>query len=300
MALAIPTPYRGRFAPTPSGPLHLGSLLTAVASWLQARTAGGQWLLRLDDLDTARCVPGADAEIQRQLEAHGLQWDESPRRQSAHREEYRAAFEDLRARGRLYACDCTRARLAAENRATPLGAAYSGRCRARALEAGAWRLRVPAHHTVRLDDAWQGALSVDAEADLGDFTLRRADGEPGYQLACVLDEAAQGITEVVRGADLLDSTLRQCVLMDLLNLRRPAYRHLPVLNDARGRKLSKQNHAPALVCARASEQLRIALNHLDCSVPPALDGAPPPELLAWALTRWPQARIPSLRSFPVE
>lgn len=241
-----------------------------------------------------------DAEIQRQLEAHGLLWDETPRRQSEHRAQYRHIFEQLHARGLLYACDCTRARLAIENRQTALGGVYSGRCRLRQLQTGAWRLRTLAAGDLELDDAWQGRLRVDAATDLGDFTLWRADGEPGYQLACVVDEAAQGITEVVRGADLLDSTLRQCLLMQMLKQPRPAYRHLPVLTGADGRKLSKQNHAAPLLTERAREQLLLALDRLACPPPATLRGASPTELLTWAISQWPQSKIPALRVFPVE
>ena len=284
--------YRGRFAPTPSGPLHLGSLTAALASFLRARRAGGQWLLRIDDLDHERCRLEFADEIQRQLEVHGLHWDEAPRRQSQHVAAYESAYQQLRGLGLLYPCSCTRARLARESRSGPDGPVYSGICRNNAAtgERLAWRLRV-APGTVALDDPWQGRLSRDLEREVGDFIVRRADGSVGYQLACVVDEAEMAITEVVRGADLIGSSLRQLHLQRLLNLRTPAYRHLPVLKDAAGRKLSKQNHAPAIDSRRAAENLREALRCLGQSVPAELAGSGAAEALAWALEHWNDAAV---------
>lgn len=295
--MSTPGPgYRGRFAPTPSGPLHLGSLLTALASWLRARQADGSWLLRIDDLDQARCPPGASTLILRQLESHGLHWDEAPRIQSEHGEEYAATLSRLRAQGLVYSCHCTRARLAVESRPGPDGPIYSGRCRSAPPSPGAaaLRWRVPSG-SVDLLDPVQGHLSRDAETDIGDFVLRRSDGVFGYQLACVVDEQAQGITEVVRGADLIGSSLRQALLLRELGLPIPSYVHLPVLVAADGRKLSKQNGAPALDERNTGCNLLRCLNALGASPPPELAGAANSEVLGWALREWNLAQVSPAR-----
>lgn len=289
-----PVPYRGRFAPTPSGPLHLGSLLTALASYLQARKANGRWLLRIDDLDSERSRPAHIDTILRQLEAHGLHWDEPPRLQSRHLPEYETALGQLHDLGLLYPCACTRAQLARDSLPGIDGPVYAGTCRDRAAmtEHVAWRLRVEAQ-TLLLQDPWQGSLRRELQADVGDFVLRRSDGQIGYQLACVVDEAAQGITEVVRGADLIGSSFRQRALQDLLHLPAPAYRHLPVLVDGEGRKLSKQNHARPIDAAHAADNLRYCLERLGQAPPAALHGAAADEVLRWALAHWNAAAVPA-------
>jgi glutamyl-Q tRNA(Asp) synthetase len=286
-------PYRGRFAPTPSGPLHLGSLLTALASFLQARAAGGSWLLRVDDLDGPRCRPEHAETILRQLEAHALLWDETPRFQSRHVEEYGAAYGKLEQTGLLYPCACTRAQLARDSLPGVDGPIYAGTCRGLAATPPrpAWRLRTGPGR-LELDDPWQGLLKRDAEKDIGDFVLRRADGAIGYQLACVVDEAAQGITEVVRGADLIGSSFRQLWLQQLMRLAPPAYRHLPVLAGADGRKLSKQNHAEAVETRRAPVNLLECLGLLGQPYPAELRQAPAPEILAWAIAHWNSGTVP--------
>jgi glutamyl-Q tRNA(Asp) synthetase len=281
--------YRGRFAPTPSGPLHLGSLLTAVASWLAARHAGGAWLLRIDDLDRARCPRGMDATILRQLEAHGLGWDEPPRYQSRALDDYRAALERLDRAGRLYACACTRAALKRDARAGPDGPVYAGTCRDAGHDARrhALRARLP-DRELCVADALQGRQCRHLARDVGDFVVRRANGEFAYQLACAVDEHAQGITDVVRGADLLGSTFCQAWVQDELDLPVPRYAHLPVLVDARGRKLSKQNHAAPVEARSALANLRRCLALLNQPVPEA---ATPAELLAAAAIAWDAARV---------
>lgn len=284
------SPYRGRFAPTPSGPLHLGSLVTALASHLQARQQAGAWLLRIDDLDRPRCPPGSADRILRQLETHGLCWDEAPRYQSAHVAEYRAALDALRRRDRLYACACTRAALKAAALAGPDGPVYAGTCRDAARAGGSLRLNV-SDGRLCLDDGWQGRQCRELATDVGDLVLRRADGQIAYQLACVVDERAQGITEVVRGVDLLGSTFQQRCIQNALEWTAPAYRHLPVLVDARGRKLSKQNHAAPVDEAVPATNLRVCLGLLNQPAPPD-DCADAESILRWSTSRWDAAKVP--------
>ncbi len=285
--------YRGRFAPTPSGPLHAGSLLTALAGFLQARASGGDWLLRIDDLDMARCRVEHRDTILRQLEAHALHWDESPRLQSEHQAAYSEAFTILQHRAQLYACACTRAELAVSSQSGPDGPLYAGTCRERALnqQNRAIRLRLEPK-TLAIDDRCQGRLERRLAEDVGDFVVRRADGQIAYQLACVVDEQAQRITEVVRGSDLIGSSLKQRYLQQVLDVVQPDYLHIPILLDAQGRKLSKQNHARALDSAGASDNLRQALVALGQSPPPTLADASPGEILQWAIPAWRVDRIP--------
>ena len=281
--------YRGRFAPTPSGPLHLGSLLTALASWLDARQRGGRWLLRIDDLDRARCPPGTDAVILRQLEAHALHWDESPRYQSAHVAEYRDALQRLGQAQRVYACTCSRAVLKRAARQGPDGPVYPGTCRAAGHPhaRASLRVRLP-DRELCLDDAWQGRQCRRLASEVGDFVVRRANGEIAYQLACAVDEQAQRITDVVRGADLLGSTFCQAWIQQELGQAPPRYAHLPVVTDARGRKLSKQNHAPAVDAREAAANLRRCLRLLNQE---DVGGARPAEILAAARECWDAARV---------
>lgn len=236
--------YRGRFAPSPSGPLHDGSLVAAMASYLDARAHHGRWLLRIEDIDTPRVEPGADLFIMQQLHALGMHWDETPVWQSRRLALYQAAFERLEAAGSVYGCACTRRMLK--------GGPYPGTCR-NGLAPGqpprAWRLRVP-EGIVHFTDRIQGPQSQDVAQEVGDFILRRADGLWAYQFVVVVDDSLQGITDVVRGADLLDSTERQHLLARCLGLRPPRMMHVPLVCDATGRKLSKQNHAPSLDLAQ--------------------------------------------------
>lgn len=243
MTLAIQggkRPYIGRFAPSPSGPLHDGSLLAAMASFLDARAHHGKWLLRIEDIDTPRVVPGADQIILRQLRTLGMHWDEPPTWQSQHLPQYQAAFDRLAAQNLVYGCACTRQEL-------PWGA-YPGTCRnglPPGRQARAWRFKVPPG-TEHFDDRWQGHQQQDVAAEVGDFIVRRADGLWAYQMVVVVDDGNQGITDIVRGEDLLDSTARQRVLARHLHLDCPRVMHIPVLMDDDGRKLSKQNHAEPL------------------------------------------------------
>lgn len=288
--------YRGRFAPTPSGPLHMGSLFTALASYLQARAQRGHWLIRIDDLDTPRNVEGADSLILRQLESHGLEWDETPRYQTQHRHEYRDALESLSSQRLLYPCTCTRAELALTSITGPDGPVYAGTCRRKTTEtlsAGKFSLRLRvADDSLGFEDLLLGRQTRLLPSEIGDFVVQRSDGILGYQLACAVDEAGQGITEVIRGSDLLDSTFRQLHIQQILKLPQARYGHLPLLVWPNGKKLSKQNHAEPIDAANASRNLLQCLTALGQTLPTTLDRAPPRELLAWATEHWQIQRIP--------
>lgn len=278
---------RGRFAPTPSGDLHLGSLVAAVGSYLHVRSQGGTWLLRIDDLDAPRVVPGAADRIQTCLEAFGLQWDEPVYFQQPQQEYYQAAFEQLVATGRVYRCQCSRKQLsqAAEAIAIDGSLRYPGFCRDRQLSTeieGSDRLNVQDLDPIALDDAWQGHYQQDLAHDVGDFVLRRRDRLFSYHLATVVDDALQGITEVIRGLDLLASTPRQIALQQLLDLPTPHYGHLPLVVWPNGDKFSKQTQAPALDLQQAPQLLSQAIAHLGLVQPNELKGAPIQEQLAWA------------------
>lgn len=234
--------YTGRFAPSPSGPLHDGSLVAALASYLDARAAHGTWLLRIEDIDTPRCVAGADTVIMQQLQALGMHWDAPPVWQSQRLPLYQSAFDTLREQGRAFACACTRKELQAH------GPAYPGTCRhglPEGRQARAWRFRV-AEGAEHFTDRRHGALQQDVAREVGDVIIRRADGLWAYQLVVVVDDIDQGITHIVRGDDLLDSTARQRQLARALGHELPPTLHVPLLLDAHGRKLSKQNRAPAI------------------------------------------------------
>ncbi|WER45006.1 tRNA glutamyl-Q(34) synthetase GluQRS [Cupriavidus sp. WKF15] len=268
--MAVPASgYRGRFAPSPTGPLHMGSLVTALATWLDARAHGGQWLVRIEDIDYPRCVRGADSDILQTLERLGLIPDEPPVWQSRREALYADALQRLDAAGQLYPCGCSRKEIAdsllhVRERHQTLG--YPGTCRngLNGKLPRAWRVRVPdgPAATICFDDRWQGRQCQDLETEVGDFVLRRADGLWAYQLAVVVDDGLQGITHIVRGADLLDSTPRQIHLQHLLGLPTPAYLHVPVVVNAIGEKLSKQSGAQAIDTRAPLDALRAAGAHL--------------------------------------
>ena len=245
--------HTGRFAPSPTGPLHLGSLVAALGSWLFARAKGGRWLVRMEDLDTPRVVPGAADDILRTLERLGLTWDGEVIAQSSRMALYDTAFEDLLGRKEIYACACSRADLlraaSAPDRADPLPpGVYPGTCRSGlppGKTARAFRFRVPPG-LFTFKDLLFGSLSENLETSVGDFVVKRADGPYAYQLAVVVDDAAQGVTEVVRGADLLDSTARQIALQRALGLPTPSYAHLPLVVGPDAKKLGKRDGALAL------------------------------------------------------
>ena len=284
----------GRFAPSPTGPLHFGSLIAALASFLDARAQHGRWLVRIEDLDRPRAIPGmADAHL-RTLERFGLHWDGAVRYQSQDTERYTAALARLEAAGWLYACTCTRAAVAQVGLAGPEGYRYPGTCRTRSEPpAGpvAWRVRVDPR-PIAWHDIVQGPQCHALDALCGDFVLRRADGIIAYQLAVVVDDAAQGISRVVRGADLLTSTPRQIHLQRLLDLPTPSYLHVPLALDRHGEKLSKRLGAAAVAEGPPAVLLSMALEFLGQSLPPQADRLEPDVLLDWAIRHWDARRIP--------
>ena len=291
--------YRGRFAPSPTGPLHFGSLVAAVGSFLEAKTQGGVWLVRIEDIDTPRVVAGAADDILRCLTAFGMAWDGAVMVQSTRTEAYHAALEQMRARGSLYGCACTRREIAdsaVRNIDGIDGPVYPGACR-EGLPAGrsarATRVRTQGAH-VRFEDAIQGVITQDVEREIGDFVVGRADGLIAYQLAVVVDDAAQGITDVVRGADLLNSTPRQILLQHLLGLPTPRYAHLPVAVNAHGEKLSKQTLARAVNREKPVPELVNVLNFLGQTPLPGLERARIAEVWDWAATNWRCDRIPAV------
>ncbi len=293
-AMAADAAYVGRFAPSPTGPLHRGSLAAALASWLDARAHGGQWLVRIEDVDGPRCRPGAEETILAQLAACGLHADRPVIRQRDRAVAYQRALDVLRTGGLAYPCACSRR--AVEEALVQRGMAperhaeriYPGTCRAGIAEgtpAGprAWRLRVPAGAAAHVDwvDRRLGAHSEAVDRTVGDFVLLRADGMWAYQLAVVVDDAGQGVTDVVRGEDLADSTARQVLLQRMLGLATPRYLHVPLVRDEAGEKLSKQTGAAAFVPGPAA--LAQAMRDLGLG---SSGAATVPGLLADAVDRW--------------
>ena len=290
-----PTPYRGRFAPSPTGPLHLGSLVAAVASYLDARHHGGTWLVRMENIDPPREPAGAADAILHSLQQHGLCWDEDILWQGDRSAAYEAALATLGANGHLFQCTCTR-------RAMGPSGSCAGQCRSRqgALDSpAASRLAVAATTDITFDDIWQGRQHWPLGQSVHDFPVLRKDGLYAYQLAVVVDDAEQGINHVIRGSDLLDSTPRQIYLQDLLGLATPTYGHFPVVLNREGYKLSKQTGALAIDDARASENLRLALDLLRQEAPP-VDLETPEDLLGFAAASWSRAGIPAGLAFPID
>lgn len=284
----IPAGYVGRFAPSPTGPLHFGSLVAALGSWLDARAAGGRWLVRMEDLDGPRCIPGAADTILRQLKNYGLHWDGTVLAQSSRGAAYGSALQHLRKADAVYPCCCTRSQLAEARRNAAGETVYPGTCRGGFGDSRtdiAWRLRTPAP-SVTFTDRVFGPLAQSLSAEVGDFVVKRAGGLFAYQLAVVVDDAYQHITHIVRGADLLWNTPRQIVLQSLLGLPTPRYAHLPLVTNALGQKLSKQTLAPALTGHANSRVLGEALTVLGHPLPAPLLGAQPGELLEWAVAHW--------------
>ena len=281
--------YVGRFAPSPTGPLHPGSLVAALASWLDARAHGGRWLVRIEDVDTPRCVPGAAETILQQLADCALVPDEEPAWQSQRASLYQAALDQLVDQGRAYPCACSRKdierALASQGRAHERHAelVYPGTCRAGlgGRQPRAWRFKVESG-PVPWQDRRLGPQQQDVEREVGDFVLKRADGQWAYQLAVVVDDAQQGITQIVRGEDLADNTARQLLLQRALRLPTPGYLHTPLVLGPNGEKLSKQNGAHALPTYEPLRVLNRAARVLDL---PEQDGTVAQALAAWQ-ARW--------------
>ncbi|MEP5566743.1 MAG: tRNA glutamyl-Q(34) synthetase GluQRS [Halioglobus sp.] len=282
--------YRGRFAPSPTGPLHLGSLIAALASYLDARQNGGRWLLRMEDLDPPREEPGAAQSILQSLQDHGLNWDEEVLWQSSRSTAYQDALQQLHQHHLLFRCDCTRAMLGPDG-------ACNGRCQPNQDRVGsphALRVAVAKDTTITFEDRLQGRQQEALGEHLPDFVLRRKDALFAYQLAVVVDDAFQGVTHIVRGSDLLESTGRQIYLQQQLGMPRPDYCHIPVITNEQGQKFSKQNHAPALQVSEARANLRQALAFLRQPSPPdslvSCDA-----ILKFSIEHWSPDALPACR-----
>jgi len=297
-AITNPNGYIGRFAPSPTGPLHFGSLVSALASYLDAHHNNGKWLVRMEDLDPPREQPGAADAILRCLEDYGLEWNDSVAYQSRRWDLYEDYLGKLRQQDLLYPCDCTRQDLQA------MGGIYNGRCRNRFIDinlAHAQRLKLydlptgfPQGEQLVFTDLIQGKQIQNLRIQAGDQILKRKDGLYAYQLAVVVDDIEQGITHIIRGSDLLDVTARQILLFQLLGKPIPAFGHVTLASQPNGQKLSKQNLAPALELKDASTNLWQALAFLGQNPPQALKGATPTELLAWGRVNWQRSAVKGL------
>lgn len=292
--MTAPTPaYIGRFAPSPTGPLHFGSLVAATGSYLDARAAQGQWLLRIEDIDAPRTMAGAAEGILATLERFGFEWDAEPVWQSTRLESYQAVFERLRAAGDLFPCACSRSEMADSALARDGSRIYPGTCRdgmPTGRSARAWRVRADGH--IAFKDRIQGLQQEDLARDVGDYVVLRADGQFAYQLAVVADDADAGVTHVVRGSDLLGSTGRQLHLQHRLGYPTPAYAHLPVVINAAGEKLSKQTLAAPVDTVAPTTALLMALNFLGQNPPDALRRASLAEIWTWAVANWRCEQVP--------
>lgn len=285
-----PQTYIGRFAPSPSGPLHLGSLACALASYFDAKANRGRWLIRIEDIDPPREQAGADKIILETLEAHGLLADEPPRYQSQRSQAYVEALQRLSSRKLVYRCDCSRKRI------QRLGGSYDGHCRGHtpsedklcALRVNALAATEHSHHSIEFYDRFQGKLKEDFEQS-GDFIVRRRDGLFAYQLAVSVDDLDQQITHIVRGSDLLETTPKQILLINLLGGTVPEYAHIPVLVSTKGMKLSKQNHAPAVDNLCPADNIKTACRALGLGEPPPTKNMQ--QLLSWGTGAWQKASI---------
>jgi len=291
--------YIGRFAPSPTGPLHFGSLVAAVASYCDARKNNGQWLLRMEDLDKPRTVKGAADTILHLLENFGFEWDGPVLYQSTRDRFYNEALETLRAKQLIYPCTCTRKEINDSSSSLGIeGVIYPQTCLQHPIKphaAMAWRIKTDAV-SISFKDAIQGEIRQTISSDIGDFILKRADGLFAYQLAVVVDDATQGITHIVRGADLLDSTPRQIYLQKILSYPTPCYAHVPVACNDAGEKLSKQTLASPLDTSKTSLHLIQALDFLGQSPPAALIHEDKSAIWQWAFSNWQLSKVPALKT----
>ena len=289
-------PSTGRFAPTPSGPLHFGSLVAALASYCQARSRQQQWLLRIEDVDLPRVVAGASDQILRDLEAFGFEWDGPVLYQSQRFEYYRHFLEQLLREGVCYACECSRRSLREQGVASGvLGQIYPGNCRHKKLSAEnhSLRLNTEAARTICFEDEVYGLFAMEIEREVGDFVLRRADGIYAYHLAVVVDDELQGVDEIVRGADLLENTCLHIYLQQRLGFASPRYMHLPLVNNAQGIKLSKQTGASAIEHGNAPQLLLAALRHLGQAIDSDLAASSVSEIIDWGVRNWNAGAVPA-------
>jgi len=290
--------YIGRFAPSPTGPVHFGTLVAAVGSYLQAKTHNGNWLLRIDDVDTSRKVEGADVDIISTLEAFGFQWSGDILYQTQLTAAYEAALDELIEQSLVFPCLCSRKQLAQAGAGAGAGNIYPGTCRSRRLpEFEEHSLRLIAEDiTITFDDIVMGRQSQNIKTECGDFIIRRRDGLFAYQLAVVVDDAIQGITEVVRGTDLLDSTPRQIYLQRLLGYATPVYCHLPLAVDPAGNKISKSEGKSKIEITHREELLISTLGFLGQQVPDELSGSGIEDIWRWAMDNWDISRIPTSKT----
>ncbi|NGN98148.1 tRNA glutamyl-Q(34) synthetase GluQRS [Grimontia sp. S25] len=280
--------YVGRFAPSPSGPLHFGSLVAALGSYLQAKAHQGKWLVRIEDIDPPREVAGAADAILKTLDAYGLHWDDGILYQHDRYDAYQAQIEHWLRNGETYFCQCTRRQI------KDAGGIYPGTCRHRTLDADGSAVRVCIDSPVtEFVDIKHGVIPLDAAMAAEDFIIKRRDGLYAYNLAVVMDDIHQGVTEVVRGADLIEPTGRQVSLYQKLGAPQVSYLHLPLALNADGNKLSKQNHAPAIDNTHPGPALEAALAFLGHPVPAELQGAPVAELLLWGEKNWQINKLPN-------
>ena len=285
----------GRFAPTPSGPLHFGSLVTAVASYCEAKSLQGQWLLRIEDVDTPRVVAGSTDEILFALEAFGFEWDGAIEYQSNKFGNYRQVLDELIDRDYCYACECSRRSLREANaKSGPLGLIYPGICQSKKLgqENHSIRVRTLNSDIIHFVDQVFGTVEFDITRQLGDFVLRRADGIFAYHLAVVIDDERQGINQIARGADLLEATCLHLYLQKLLGYNQPEYMHIPLVRNARGDKLSKQTGATAIDLDKKAMHLIAALKTLGQPVNADMQQATVHEILNTSVNAWDYTKIP--------
>ena len=289
------SPYRGRFAPSPTGPLHAGSLVAALASYLDARSNNGFWFVRMEDLDPPRESPEAAKEILLSLETLNLYWDGEVLYQSSRHKDYHDVLIQLHKQACVFPCTCSRQSLQGN------AGIYPGKCRNLQqadldLKPGEYALRCKVSNlTIAFNDLVQGRQSKNMDKEVGDFIIKRKDGLYAYQLAVVIDDAFQEITHIIRGIDLMDSTYKQIYLQSLLSYTRPVYGHIPVIVNNQGQKLSKQHHAPSLNLARPSEALYQALVYLQQSPPAELISHKPSDVLLWAVENWRIGKLQNLQ-----